>query len=178
MKKRIRAVFLICVIAILCISSVFTLSGCDKNDEPRDVELEVINPNAGEVLNMWEHFKYPGKNTLIEVRVKDKKTGAYLTDDDLPDNTVRGCLTFYLKRLNENFSLDRDLSVIGECYYNESGVFCAAPYGVWPQNEEGKHNLYQLSIWFDCKPKHIQQSDFRRKYNSYIMTPYLWFYVD
>lgn len=162
--KKIRAIVLICVIAMLSMCSVFMLSGCDKNDEPKDVELEVINPNTGEVLKSEDHIVYPGKNTLIEVRIKDKETGVYLTDDDFPDNTVRGCLTFYLSRINEDDN-GRYLSVWGEGYYDTSGRWHVPPYGVWPQNEQYKSNYYSLSWSFDCKPKNLQQSNYIRKYN-------------
>ena len=178
MKQKIRAVVLICVIAMLSICSVFTLSGCDKNDEPRDVELEVINPNTGEVLKSGDHIVYPGKNALIEVRIKDKETGVYLTDDDFPDNTVRGCLTFYVNRLRSDGSVESHLSSMGECYYDVFGKFHAAPKGVWPQNEEYKSNYYEVSIAFDCKPKNIQQDNFKRKYNTLAIGPDWNFYID
>ena len=163
MKKRIRAVFLICVIAMLCIGSVFTLSGCDKNDEPRDVELEVINPNTGEVLKSGDHIRFPGENILIEVRIREKKTGNILTDDDFTDNTVRGCLTFRIRRQNSNGKFE-----------NLNGV---SRDGIWPQNEPYKDNCYHLSISFDCKPKNLQQSNYQRKYNM-LDTSIGRFYID
>ena len=164
MKKKIAIILLVTILLTSCMAA---LGACvDEEPELRDVELELVNPTTGEAIKRHETIDLPEEKTPIEVRIKDKETGEYLTDDDLPENTVsRSCdLTFYIYK-NEREEVDS-----------------WDPLGYWPTKEELKGCFgddayyYEIRISFDCKPKNIVDSKLKRKY--YMQTDYICFYFN
>ena len=136
MKKRNLALSML-LIATICVCTPMLLA-CEEEIIPREVELELINPNTSEVLIGDERIDLPAERTYVEVRIKDKETGAYLTDADLPENTVKG-------------SYDVGFEV------NETGspIFTS---NHWPLNSElsSVYDYYRASIYFDCKPRSLR----------------------
>ena len=162
MKKKIA---IILVLTIMLTSCMAMLCSCVNEDpEPRDVEIELINPTTGEVIKRDDTIDLPEEKTPIEVRIKDKETGEYLTDDDLPENTVKGSYTTSFNILDK-----------------EGHLYFGRVYEYWPTMEDIDRafncNYYEMQISFDCRPDDpINPREFKRKYK--MKTDYVRFYIN
>lgn len=139
----------ICLVGVVC---AFTACDDDKDDiyqEPREVVIEIIKPNTDEVLRRNDYIDFPGENTKIEVRIRDKQTGVIIGDEDLPDMTIEESLTFSIARLDKQAELSTQ--------------------GVWPTQDDSSGNRFQIKVTFDCKPTSASQ-DFVRKYVKTVST--------
>lgn len=67
---------------------LISLIACEKPIKSRPVVLEVVNPHTGEILKRDDKIDLPPEGTHVEIKIKDKETNVYLTDDDFPDNTI------------------------------------------------------------------------------------------
>ncbi len=86
MKKKIISAITLFTLSIMCIAM---FAGCVQEEpKPRKVELELVNPITGEAVKKNDVIDLPEEGTPIEIRIKDKETGKYLTDNDLPENTI------------------------------------------------------------------------------------------
>lgn len=153
MKRRVAMAVLIVMLAVMCMSMT---CACVKDEEPpRKVEIEVLNPNTGEPINNGDIVDFPKEKTLIIARIKDKETGKYLTDDDLPENTVRQ--SYHINVLQ----LYNDGSIRGPLYTE----------GYWPivaDNIVTSYNYYEIVVFFDCRPEKPQDpQNFTRKYERF-----------
>ncbi len=162
MKKRLLVIALLAIMLLTMCMAMF--GGCvDEDPEPRKVELELINPNTGEAVEWDETIDLPEEGTPIYVRVKDKETGEILTDDDLPENTVRGSY-------HVNFII----------LDNEGHVYRQKYYENWPTKEDIEsvpyYNYYEMAMFFDCRPKNPQDSKFYRRYER--KSTYVRFYIN
>lgn len=145
MKKR-KVTLLIMLFAFMFVC-VTMLCACKEEIIPKEIELELINPNTGEVIIGGERIDLPEMRTYIEVRIKDKEIGVYLTDEDLFENTVKG-------------SYHARFSFLGA----ENRIYTP---DFWPPNSElNQFEDYQIEIIFDCKPTGIKDSKFQRKYKT------------
>ena len=167
MKKRLLVIALLAIMLLTICMAMFC--GCvDEDPEPRDVELELVNPNTGEAVKWDETIDLPEEGTPIEVRIKDKESGEYLTDDDLPENTIKGSyyITFYVLG-TDNEEIDR---------WNPNGYWPTKDYlnEEWPRSQ---YNHYEVKISFDCRPKNPENPrEFQRKYK--MKTDYVYFYIN
>lgn len=141
-KLAALAVTLTCVLA--CAAGV--LVACNKTSEEHDVLIEVINPQNGEVISYPHHAKFsaPQTSTPIEVRVKDRVTGEYLTDEDLVGS-----------------SLDDSISIMISCYsdWSESSSQDYYLSKTWPGNES-PYRIFRLTINFNYPPLNEDVSEF------------------
>lgn len=158
MKKRIILSLLVVVVAV---TALFGLTSCFKeNDDEtqyyREVELELINPNTGEVVNDGDTVILPKEKTYIEVRIKDKETGEYLKDEDLPETTILDSYHTNLRLYDDEWEKDQ-------------GPIHTAGY--WPEEVGIRYDHYKVSIFFDCYPDGLNDPDFKRKYK--ITTNYI-----
>ncbi len=171
MKRRIAAVVLIAMLAVTCMSMT---CACVKDEEPpRKVEIEVLNPNTGEPIKRNETIEMPRDNTPVVIKIKDKETGEYLTDDDLPENTISGScyLTFFV------------LSYEGAQIEQRTLKIRENLKGYWPTKEELErwsrpfYNYYKIAVSFDCRPDNPQNPDkYERRYA--MTTQYIRFYIN
>lgn len=158
MKKKIVLVILL---ALICIMSVSTFGACG-NDKPIEVLMELINPTTGEVIEYGgtiDLLDLPAEKTPIEVRVKVKETGEYLTDYDIPENTVKGSCKarFYMETEKGN---------------NWTSV-CAIGY--WPTEEQLNevfftYTVAKVDLSFDCKPVSVVDPNYKYKYFAHSRT--------
>ena len=151
LKLAALAVTLTCVLA--CAAGV--LVACNKQIEPHDVEIVLINPHTGEPMAHHEKIAEPPAGTPIEVKIKDLVTGEYLTDDDLPETTIADSLSIGILRF-----LD----------WNENGAARVQNrHNTWPNREEigTFYTVFEISIGFDCRPDNPENPrEFQRKYVS------------
>lgn len=152
-KKTVTPIILILII----FTCVATFGACVKDEVPsRPVKIEIINPNTGEVLQSDDVIDLPKEETPIEVRVKDKETGVYLTDDDLPGNTVIGSCNIIVWLLDTK----------GHHMY-------IVTHNNWPIEDDnvktGRHR-YKIVVDFDCRPKEPKDpKKFQRRYSNTMM---------
>ena len=147
MKRKI-AVFLLVV--LLLTVSMATFSGCNEK-EPREVEIEIINPLTGEVLEQDGIIELPDEETPIEVRVKDKKKDKYLTDKDLEGITLKECLNISVSRLWK-YDYKEALNTRGKFPIEEEGVVTS--------------NYYEIEVKFETKPWDVFEEEYERKYEA------------
>ena len=152
MKKRIILSLLVIVVAV---TALFGLTSCFKESDDetqyyREVELELINPNTGEVVKSGDTIMLPKEKTYPEVRVKDKETGEYLTDADLEGTTIKNSC-------NVNFWIyDDDW---------DQNIGAEYTYGYWPEKRLSQvFSNYEISIRFDSTPDNV--SYFKPKYKT------------
>ena len=124
--KRKLAVLLLA--ALLLTVSMAMFSGCNEK-EPREVEIEIINPLTGEVLEQDGIIELPDEETPIEVRVKDKKKDKYLTDKDLEGITLKECLNISVSRLWK-YDYKEALNTRGKFPIEEEGVVTSNYYEI------------------------------------------------
>ncbi|MDE5549449.1 MAG: hypothetical protein K2J13_04270 [Clostridia bacterium] len=150
MKKKIALLVLFAILLTTCLAMFCACT--DEEPESREVVLELINPTTDEIIKSRDIIDLPPEKTLVEVRIKDKETGEYLTDDDLPGTTVKESYKVYFKiRKNKEGHLDHER-------YG----------GYWPTKEDieaaNKYNHCQAMISFDCRSQ--DSSSYRRKYKQ------------
>ncbi len=162
MKKKIISVITLFILSIMCIAM---FAGCVQEEpKPRKVELELVNPITGEAIKKDEVIELPEEGTPIEIRIKDKETGRYLTDDDLPENTIENSY-------HVNFAiLDK-----------EGHLFLQEYYKYWPTPKDiecfQQYNYYKMVIFFDCRPENPKDpKKFYRRYER--KTEYVRFYIN
>ena len=146
--KRKLAVLLLA--ALLLTVSMAMFSGCNEK-EPREVEIEIINPLTGEVLEQDGVIELPDEETPIEVRVKDKKKDKYLTDKDLEGVTLKECLNISVSRLWK-YDYKEALNTKGKFPIEEEGVVTS--------------NYYEIEVKFETKPWDIFEEEYERKYEA------------
>ncbi|MDE5991037.1 MAG: hypothetical protein K2H36_05595, partial [Clostridia bacterium] len=155
MKKRLLVMTVLAIMLLTMSMAMF--GGCvGEEPEPREVELELFNPNTGGTVNRYDTLDIPEDGTPIYVRVKDKETGEILTDDDLPENTIR-----------------RSYTLVFYAYKEErEEIDSWNPQGYWPTKEElakwpiNTADYYEIRINFDCRPDNLKDpKSFVRKYN-------------
>ena len=146
--KRKLAVLLLA--ALLLTVSMAMFSGC-KDKEPREVEIEIINPLTGEVLEQDGVIELPDEETPIEVRVKDKKKDKYLTDKDLEGVTLKECLNISVSRLWK-YDYKEALNTKGKFPIEEEGVVTS--------------NYYEIEVKFETKPWDVFEEEYERKYEA------------
>ena len=152
MKRKLAVLLLAALLLTTCMSM---FCGCvDEEPEPREVELELVNPITGDEIKYGDTIDWPEEKTYIEVRIKDAETGEYLNNFDFPDNSIRG--SYYTR-----FILISDSGIETKQLETE---------GYWPSldeiNKYSNHfyNEYRINIHFDCKPKHVKDPEYKRKY--------------
>lgn len=148
MRNKKLAVILLA--ALLLTISMATFSGC-KEKEPREVEIEIINPLTGEVLEQDGVIELPDEETPIEVRVKDKKKNKYLTDKDLEGVTLKECLNISVSRLWK-YDYKEALNTKGKFPIEEEGVVTS--------------NYYEIEVKFETKPWNVFEEEYKRKYEA------------
>ena len=146
--KRKLAVLLLA--ALLLTVSMAMFSGCNEK-EPREVEIEIINPLTGEVLEQDGVIELPDEETPIEVRVKDKKKDKYLTDKDLEGITLKECLNISVSRLWK-YDYKEALNTKGKFPIEEEGVVTS--------------NYYEIEVKFETKPWDVFEEEYERKYEA------------
>ena len=156
------AVALVCL--LMCVVGMFT--ACNKEIEPHDVEIVLINPHTGEPMSIaGEYLAEPPAGTPIEVKIKDLVTGEYLTDDDLPETTLADSLSIGILRF-----LDWDCNGSARVQNRNN---------TWPNREEigTFYTVFEISIGFDCRPDNPENPrEFQRKYkmtSTYFMFEYI-----
>lgn len=162
LKLAALGIALTCLFA--CVAGV--LVACNKQIEPHDVEIVLINPNTGEPMSIaGEYLTEPPAGTPIEVKIKDLVTGEYLTDDDLPETTIADSLSIGILRF-----LDWDCNGAAGVQNN---------HNTWPNREEiGTYfTVFEIYIGFDCRPHNPENPrEFQRKYkmtSTYFMFEYI-----
>ena len=108
-KKNVKKKLVIIIVAIVVPLAMLTALGIKLYNEEfrppknywKEVELEMINPTTGEVINDGDTIDLPKANTPIEVRVKDKETGRILTDEDFPGTTIKESFRIYISLAEE-----------------------------------------------------------------------------
>lgn len=89
--KKIRIIFLL--LLTFCISVMFSAcSSCqigDNNDTREDVNIEVYHPVTGELIvaHQTYEFEYDGEPKIFGVKLKSKKTGKYLDNQNFGGNS-------------------------------------------------------------------------------------------
>ena len=146
MKKKALATTILAVILLAMCATMFCACA---NRKPRKVEIEIINPLTGKLLEQDEVLDLPTEQTYLQVRVKGKRN-KYLTDDDLPDTTVEESLQVKVSRLwKSNFK--EVLTTDGSLPIEEDVV---------------ASNYYEIEVKFDCKPANSKEDEYRRKYEE------------
>ena len=153
-KNKITAL----AVALICLFmfGVGILTACNKEIEPHDVEIVLINPHTGEPMAHHEKIAEPPAGTPIEVKIKDIVTGEYLTDDDLPETTLADSISIGI-----NYRLDWDDLNPGT-YRNLRNI--------WPELIE-PYRVYEIFVYFDCRPDNPDNpQEFQRKYTMESMS--------
>ncbi len=148
MKNKKLAVILLAIFLLTVSMAMF--SGCNEK-EPREVEIEIINPLTGEVLEQDGVIELPDEETPIEVRVKDKKKDKYLTDKDLEGVTLKECLNISVSRLWK-YDYKEALNTRGKFPIEEEGVVTS--------------NYYEIEVKFETKPWNVFEEEYERKYEA------------
>lgn len=148
MRNKKLAVILLAIFLLTISMAMF--SGC-KEKEPREVEIEIINPLTGEVLEQDGVIELPDEETPIEVRVKDKKKDKYLTDKDLEGITLKECLNISVSRLWK-YDYKEALNTKGKFPIEEEGVVTS--------------NYYEIEVKFETKPWNVFEEEYKRKYEA------------
>lgn len=163
MKRKLAVILLAALLLITCIA---TFSGCvDEEPEPREVELGIMNPITGDIVKNGETLDLPTEKTPMEVYIKDKETGVFLEDSDLPENTVQ-----------------KSCKLTISCYFEEEEIYTWWSARVWPTNKDfevlpiSRTEYCIVRIRFDCKPSNLVDSKFERKYK--ITTDFVEFYIN
>ena len=125
---------------------------CSCKDEPmRRVDLELVNPTTGEIIKEWDTIDLPTERLPFEVRVKDSETGEYLTDDDIPELTIKECC-------HARFELEsKD--------YKQTIPF--ETDGLWPLVEDTNflYHHCRVTMYFECEPEYLRNDpNYKKKY--------------
>ncbi len=164
--KRKMVIMLVSTIGIIILGVVMMTWFYNKESgepKPREVELELVNPITGDVIKNGDTIELPKKKTYIEVRIKDKETGRYLTDRDLPENTIAN-------------SYRTGFTILSPDRNNNVPLYTS---GYWPTleeiNERPYYNEYEVAISFDCETQSTIDSKTMPKYRS--CHTYINFYI-
>lgn len=152
-KKVLKLAVLGAALVCLLVCAAGVLTACDKQIEPHDVEIVLINPHTGEPMGYHEKIAEPLAGTPIEVKIKDLVTGEYLTDDDLPETTIADSLSIGILRFMD---WDYNGAARVQNYHN-----------TWPNREEigTYYTVFEISVGFDCRPRNPENPrEFQRKY--------------
>lgn len=145
---------LVCLLA--CAAGMLT--ACDKTPEEHDVLIEVINPQNGEVIAYPHHAKFsaPQASTPIEVRVKDRVTGEYVTDEDLQVSSLYDCTFIRIF-----------------CYSDWSDTTAQEAYSSkWWPSSESPYRIFRLTVTFNYPPLTEDVSEIDLWYGT--TTIYIW----
>ena len=72
MKRKLAVLLLAALLLTTCMAM---FCGCvDEEPEPREVELELVNPITGDEIKYGDTIDWPEEKTYIEVRIKDAET--------------------------------------------------------------------------------------------------------
>ncbi len=152
MKRKLAVLLLAALLLTMCMAM---FCGCvDEEPKPREVELELVNPITGDEIKYGDTIDWPEEKTYIEVRIKDAETGEYLNNFDFPGNSIRGSYSIEFILISESRDKTKQLDTDG----------------YWPSLDEINkysnyfYNEYRIKIHFDCKPKDMKDTDFKRKY--------------
>ena len=152
-KQIVKLIALGVALTCLFACAAGVLVACNKQIEPHDVEIVLINPHTGEPMGYHEKIAEPPAGTPIEVKIKDLVTGEYLTDDDLPETTIADSLSIGMRRFM-NWDYDGAAGVQNN-------------HNTWPNREEiGTYfTVFEIYIGFDCRPRNPENPrEFQRKY--------------
>ncbi|MDE7337368.1 MAG: hypothetical protein K2N32_04565 [Clostridia bacterium] len=165
MRKKVAVLLLV---AILLTMSMAIFCACDDEEpEQREVELELVNPITGDAIKDGDTIDLPEEKTPIEVRIKDRETGRYLKDSDLPENTIKDSCEILFRVLDkENKKIDG---------WDSYGYWPTKKYlEEWPRSQS---NYYEIYISFDCRPENPRNpKTFQRKYK--MESDYIRFYIN
>ena len=150
MKKRLLVMAVLA--AILLTTCMSMLVGCE-DEKPRDVLLELVNPITGDIIKEGDTVDLPTEKTPFQIRVKDKVTGEYLTDDDIPENTIEGSCRARITAISSSGKSTIPLYT----------------YGKWPMLEDlqfsSDYNHYRVDMYFEYASNEVVlQPKFKRKY--------------
>ena len=164
MKKKLAVLLLAAFLLAMCMA-IFCACA-DEEPEPREVELELINPITDDVIKNGDTIDLPKVKMYMEVRIKDKETGKYVTDDDLPENTINSSYTLIFYAYKDDHEQQDSWN----------------PYGYWPTIDfmkewsRNRADYYEVKISFDCKPRNLVDPKFVRQYKT--TTKYVRFYIN
>jgi len=106
MEKKIGAkqkliIFIVAIVVPLAMLTAVCVKLYYREFRPtpnywKEVELEIINPTTGTALENGDTIDLPKTVTPIEVRVRDKETGEYLTDEDFPEIIIKENISIML----------------------------------------------------------------------------------
>jgi hypothetical protein len=118
----------------------------------KEVELEIIDPTTGLVIEDGDTIDLPKENTPIEIKVRDKETGRYLTDEDFPGTTIKESLIIHFSLAEEGGG--------GPMHMIRVSTWPSKSYlDKWPEI-----NYYQ--IWPDFTPKDQVIKKNKERYNG------------
>ena len=145
----LKKLITITMMTALLVTGMLALASC-KEKEPisRRVELELIDPTTGKEVTNGSRMDLPKEKTYVEVRVKDKETGEYLTDEDLPQTTIKKSYV--------------NINVYTDGWEEQLRPVLSVPY--WPEKVDALYDHYKISIFFDCYPEGLNDPYFYRKY--------------
>ena len=148
----LKKLITITMMTALLVTGMLALASC-KEKEPisRRVELELIDPTTGKEVINGSRMDLPKEKTYVEVRIKDKETGEYLTDEDLPQTTIKK-------------SYHVNINVYTDGWGKDVRPVLSAQY--WPEKVEALYDHYKISIFFDCYPEGLNDPYFYRKYTT------------
>ena len=148
----LKKLITITMMTALLVTGMLALASC-KEKEPisRPVELELIDPTTGKEVINGSRMDLPKEKTYVEVRVKDKETGEYLTDEDLPQTTIKKSYRVNIYAYREELG-HKGYPILSEPY--------------WPEKVEALYDHYKISIFFDCYPEGLNDPYFYRKYTT------------
>ena len=146
----LKKLIVITIMTALLVTGMLALASC-KEKEPisRPVKLELIDPTTGKEVINGSRMDLPKEKTYVEVRVKDKETGEYLTDEDLPQTTIKKSYRVNIYAYREELG-HKGYPILSEPY--------------WPEKVEALYDHYKISIFFDCYPEGLNDPYFYRKY--------------
>ena len=154
-RNKIAALVIASVCLFVCAAGM--LVGCDREIEPHDVEVVLINPYTGEPMpGHGAQLEEPPAGTPLDVRIQDLVTGEDLTDEDLPEMTLAASIT-----TSTRCFIDWDNYSASKTYDN--------PRIIWPSHErvEDYYHVFDIMVIFDCRPDEPDNpSEFQRKYFS------------
>lgn len=147
MKRRIAAVVLIAMLTVTCMSM---MCACNEK-KPSEVEIEIINGATGKIIEQDSIVELSEVKTPIQVKIKDSKSGKYLSDGDLRDKTLEESISIKVYRLWER-NYKEEIGTQGDLPIEQDGVV--------------ESNYYQIDVAFESRPDGTAEEDFKRKYES------------
>ena len=151
MKRKLAVLLLVALLLTTCMAM---FCGCvDEEPEPREVELELVNPITGDEIKYGDTIDLPESQTQIKVRIKEKETG----------DIVSGICDIYWMYIIDN-----------------KAQYPQKTFRYWPTHEQLKDwteqtNYYEVDLYFDCN-KGIKNPNYERKYR--ITSTQIRFYIN